>query len=125
VRFAQRGGAWVRPDVSYIDPVRRLCSYCGLSIARRYWRPDEGEDGKVYCDPAHVPAEATYPLSQFTAHDISVSHAGPSLSAWQTQVKYLLEMQTPRAGPGRRGMGGPVCGPDRRPGGKGNRSTMD
>jgi hypothetical protein len=61
---------------SYIDPVRRLCSYCALSIARRYWRPDEGEDGKVYCDPAHVPAWATYPLSQFTAHGIGEVFAG-------------------------------------------------
>ena len=34
------------------------------------------------------------------------------------------DMQTPRTGPGRRGMGGPVCGPGRRSGGKGNRSTM-
>jgi hypothetical protein len=56
-------GAWVRPDVSYIDPVRRFCAYCGRPIARGYWQPNEGEDGKVYCDPAHAPAQATYPMS--------------------------------------------------------------
>jgi hypothetical protein len=36
----------------------------------------------------------------------------------------IVNVQTPRTGPGRRGMGGPVCGPGRRSGGKGNRSTM-
>lgn len=39
-------------------------------------------------------------------------------------AKDEANVPTPRAGPGRRGMGGPVCGPNRRPGGKGNRSTM-
>ncbi len=56
-------GAWVQPEVSYIDPVRRFCAYCGRPIARGYWQPNEGEHGQVYCDPAHATAQATYPNS--------------------------------------------------------------
>ena len=54
-------GEWVQPDVSYIDPVRRFCAYCGRPIARRYWEQRGGGRGEVYCNPAHAAAQATYP----------------------------------------------------------------
>jgi hypothetical protein len=50
------GGEWVEPAVSYVDPVRRFCAYCGRPIARRFWRAREA----AYCDPGHA-ARATYP----------------------------------------------------------------
>lgn len=54
------GGGWVTPDVSYIDPSRRFCAYCGRPIARRYWaRPDDAEE--AYCDADHAARHATYP----------------------------------------------------------------
>ena len=54
-------GEWVQPDVSYIDPVRRFCAYCGRPIARRYWEQRGGRYGEVYCNTAHAAAQATYP----------------------------------------------------------------
>lgn len=54
-------GRWVEPAVSYIDPPRRFCGYCGRPIARRYWQGEDGERRQVFCGPEHA-ARTTYPL---------------------------------------------------------------
>jgi hypothetical protein len=58
-------GEWVDPPVSYVDPQRRFCAYCGRPIARRFWsRRGVGQD-RVYCSPGHG-----------ARHDISLEHSG-------------------------------------------------
>jgi hypothetical protein len=54
-------GYWVTPAVSYVDPVRRFCAYCGRPIARRYWERVENGREMGYCSPAHA-AHTTYPI---------------------------------------------------------------
>ncbi len=56
-------GEWVVPAVSYVDPVRRTCAFCGRPIARRYWRVVRGGEERIYCDPAHADLSTTYPMS--------------------------------------------------------------
>jgi hypothetical protein len=55
-------GRWVEPAVSYIDPARRTCGYCGRPIARRYWEREEEGEGRAYCGPEHA-SRTTYPGS--------------------------------------------------------------
>jgi hypothetical protein len=55
------GGEWVVPAVSYVDPVRRSCAFCGRPIARRYWRELREGAERIYCDPAHARLDVTYP----------------------------------------------------------------
>jgi hypothetical protein len=65
-------GEWVTPAVSYVNPVRRSCAFCGRPIARRYWRVSRGGQERIYCDPAHARLDTTYPVSlqrQTTAPD--------------------------------------------------------
>lgn len=59
-QLAGTGGGWVLPDVSYIDPSRRFCAYCGRPIARRYWA-ELAESDLAYCDAQHAARHATYP----------------------------------------------------------------
>ena len=56
-------GRWVRPAVSYVDPMRRFCDLCGRPIARRFWQVKTGSGEGVYCDPAHARLHTTYPVS--------------------------------------------------------------
>lgn len=56
------GGEWVTPAVSYVDPARRSCTFCGRPIARRYWRVMRAGAERIYCDPAHARLDATYPV---------------------------------------------------------------
>jgi hypothetical protein len=65
----RQGGEWITPPISYVDPRRRFCAFCGRPIARRFWRvSDDGES--VYCDPAHAHLDTTYPKST-TSHQFN------------------------------------------------------
>jgi hypothetical protein len=56
-------GEWITPPVSYVDPNRRFCAFCGRPIARKYWQVKEGTERLIFCDPAHAALRATYPES--------------------------------------------------------------
>ena len=63
------GGEWVVPAVSYVDPARRSCAFCGRPIARRYWRVTREGEERIFCDPAHARLDATYPGRLNSADD--------------------------------------------------------
>jgi hypothetical protein len=50
----ERAGEWITPDVSYVEPARRFCAYCGRPIARRYWRETTPAGDLAFCGPAHA-----------------------------------------------------------------------
>jgi hypothetical protein len=54
---------WVTPAVSYVDPARRFCQFCGRPIARRFWQVETAGGVEIFCDPAHASLYATYPIS--------------------------------------------------------------
>jgi hypothetical protein len=56
-------GEWIMPSVSYVDPTRRFCEFCGRPIARRFWQVATERGARVFCDPAHAGFDATYPKS--------------------------------------------------------------
>jgi hypothetical protein len=62
-RRASDEGEWIMPPVSYVDPTRRFCEFCGRPIARRFWRVATERGEGVFCDPAHAGLDATYPKS--------------------------------------------------------------
>jgi hypothetical protein len=51
---SERPGEWITPEVSYVEPNRRFCAYCGRPIARRYWRVGTLAGELAYCEPAHA-----------------------------------------------------------------------
>jgi hypothetical protein len=55
-------GEWITPPVSYVDPARRFCKFCGRPIARRFWLAKTAGGG-TFCDPAHAALFTTYPRS--------------------------------------------------------------
>ena len=61
--IGSEGGEWITPAVSYVDPRRRFCVFCGRPIARRFWQAGAVGGAGIYCDPAHAQRHATYPLS--------------------------------------------------------------
>ena len=56
-------GEWIVPPVSYVDPTRRFCEFCGRPIARRFWQAKKVHGVGIFCDPAHAALNATYPDS--------------------------------------------------------------
>jgi hypothetical protein len=56
-------GGWVTPPVSYVDPTRRFCEFCGRPIARRFWQVEMEHGVAIFCDPAHAALYTTYPKS--------------------------------------------------------------
>jgi hypothetical protein len=50
----ERAGEWITPAVSYVEPGRRFCAYCGRPIARRYWRERTPAGDLAFCGPAHA-----------------------------------------------------------------------
>jgi hypothetical protein len=60
---ATSGGEWIMPAVSYVDPRRRFCQFCGRPIARRFWQTETKRGVGIFCDPAHAALETTYPNS--------------------------------------------------------------
>jgi hypothetical protein len=59
-------GEWVTPPVSYVDPTRRFCQFCGRPIARRFWQEETKRGVGVFCDPAHATLYTTYPIRTTT-----------------------------------------------------------
>ena len=62
-RLAVGNGEWVIPPVSYVDPARRFCEFCGRPIARKFWQATTDQGGAIFCDPAHAALYRTYPGS--------------------------------------------------------------
>jgi hypothetical protein len=56
-------GAWVVPPVSYVDPTRRFCAYCGRPLARRFWERRIGGEARAYCGPDHASRSARNDIS--------------------------------------------------------------
>ena len=55
-------GQWITPDVSYVNPNRRFCAFCGRPIARRYWQATGDRESEIFCEPAHAALHTTYPI---------------------------------------------------------------
>jgi len=55
-------GEWVTPPVSYVDPSRRFCQFCGRPIARKFWQVETKNGETIFCDPAHAALYTTYPM---------------------------------------------------------------
>ena len=62
-------GDWVMPPVSYVDPTRRFCEFCGRPIARKFWRAKTERGVGIFCDPAHAALHMTYPVSAIGGDD--------------------------------------------------------
>ena len=56
-------GEWIAPSVSYVDPTRRFCQFCGRPIARRFWKAETKSGERLFCEPALAALQATYPMS--------------------------------------------------------------
>jgi hypothetical protein len=56
-------GRWVVPPVSYVDPERRFCAYCGRPLARRFWEQATRVGAQAFCDPTHAAREALRDIS--------------------------------------------------------------
>lgn len=50
-------GEWIVPPVSYVEPLRISCTFCGRPIARQYWRASPAGKPLPFCNPEH---EALY-----------------------------------------------------------------
>jgi hypothetical protein len=61
--LAGGNGDWVTPPVSYVDPTRCFCAFCGRPIARKFWQAETEEGVAIFCDPAHATLYETYPSS--------------------------------------------------------------
>jgi hypothetical protein len=60
---ANVAGEWITPQVSYVDPARRFCEFCGRPIARRFWQAKTEGGAGIFCNPAHAALFTTYPRS--------------------------------------------------------------
>jgi hypothetical protein len=67
--LAAGNGDWVMPPVSYVDPTRRFCEFCGRPIARKFWRAKTERGVGIFCDPAHAALQMTYPVSAIGGDD--------------------------------------------------------
>jgi hypothetical protein len=67
--LAAGNGDWVMPPVSYVDPTRRFCEFCGRPIARKFWRAKTERGVGIFCHPAHAALYATYPVSAVSNDD--------------------------------------------------------
>ena len=74
VEIPDRGGEWITPPVSYVDPRRRFCAFCGRPIARRFWQVSVGGAEGIFCDPAHARLDTTYPRSTALRLENSETH---------------------------------------------------
>jgi hypothetical protein len=53
-------GTWVIPPVSYVEPDRRSCAFCGRPIARQYWQSAPDGTIRSFCDPSHSDLYLSY-----------------------------------------------------------------
>ncbi|CAN5658835.1 hypothetical protein BH23CHL5_BH23CHL5_04110 [soil metagenome] len=47
-------GEWKILDVSYVDPARVACEFCGRPIPRRFWSAEIYGTRRSFCDPNHA-----------------------------------------------------------------------
>jgi hypothetical protein len=61
-------GEWVTPSISYVEPLRIYCAFCGRPIAHQFWRA--APEGKLlsFCDPGHAELYTSYWLSTYGAN---------------------------------------------------------
>jgi hypothetical protein len=64
----QSTGAWVTPDVSYVEPLRNFCAFCGRPIARQYWKAAPAGESLSFCDPDHAKLYTSYWLATYGAN---------------------------------------------------------
>lgn len=55
-------GEWITPHVSYIEPLRNACAFCGRPIARRYWQTTKHGPQLKFCNAAHAQLYESYTL---------------------------------------------------------------
>lgn len=60
-------GRWVTPPVSYVEPHRIFCAFCGRPLARRYWQGGPEAAPLAFCDPAHAARYRTYTIPLYGA----------------------------------------------------------
>jgi hypothetical protein len=53
-------GEWTTPAVSYVEPLRIHCAFCGRPLARRHWRAEPAGETLPFCDPAHEELYISY-----------------------------------------------------------------
>ncbi len=53
-------GSWITPLVSYVEPLRLSCAFCGRPIARRYWSDSPTGEPLTFCDPSHAELYVSY-----------------------------------------------------------------
>ena len=53
-------GTWITPHVSYVEPLRLSCAFCGRPIARRYWSAAPAGVPLVFCEPRHADLYLSY-----------------------------------------------------------------
>jgi hypothetical protein len=58
-------GQWITPTVSYVEPKRLFCAFCGRPIARRYWLAAPAGEPLRFCEPAHAELYLTYWLPTY------------------------------------------------------------
>jgi hypothetical protein len=66
---ASDAGEWITLEVSYVDPTRHFCEFCGRPIARRFWQVRTEGGAGIFCDPGHAALYATYPTSRDGSDD--------------------------------------------------------
>ena len=64
----QSTSAWVTPDVSYVEPLRNFCAFCGRPIARQYWKAAPAGESLSFCDPGHAELYTSYWLPTYGAN---------------------------------------------------------
>ncbi|HEU0114882.1 MAG TPA: hypothetical protein VFQ80_09400 [Thermomicrobiales bacterium] len=68
---SERAGEWIVPDISYVEPDRRFCAYCGRPIARRYWRETTPAGDRAFCHPAHAGMYASGATQATSAREVA------------------------------------------------------
>ena len=58
-------GEWVTPSVSYVEPQRISCEFCGRPIARKYWRALVQGQALIFCEPPHADLYENYWLPTY------------------------------------------------------------
>ncbi len=58
--MSETNGSWVAPPVSYVEPLRLSCAFCGRPIARRYWSAAPKGDTLIFCNPEHAELYVSY-----------------------------------------------------------------
>jgi hypothetical protein len=55
---------WVVTEVSYVDPAREFCAFCGRPLTRRFWRAFLEGTERRYCEPLHAEMDGVPPVNR-------------------------------------------------------------